>query len=158
MQGTIAGLLLSLTDLNCSEITLRKLSSRKGYVPISPSCPSCTSYTHFRFLGYDKLLDFVVTEWLTDIKSYQLPRIIGGVGPMYYITQLAQGTVDLVRLPWQQYRQDGRIIWGLHQGATSFSSSTAMATLELANRVVVTIQVGCLFVVVYLFVYFLFTI
>ncbi|KAI6657385.1 Autophagy-related protein 2-like protein B [Oopsacas minuta] len=121
-QGTITGLLLSLTDLNCSEIKLKKLSSRKG------------------FLGYDKLLEYVITEWLTDIKSYQLPRIIGGVGPMYYITQLAQGTVDLVRLPWQQYRQDGRIIWGLQQGATSFSSSTAMATLELANRVVVTIQ------------------
>ena len=43
-----------------------------------------------RFLGYDKLLEFVIFEWLTDIKSYQLPRIIGGVGPMYYITQLGE--------------------------------------------------------------------
>ena len=45
--------------------------------------------THFvlclRILGLNQLLDQVVAE---DIKSYQLPRILQGVGPLYHATQL----------------------------------------------------------------------
>ena len=40
----------------------------------------------------------------------------------------------------EQYRKDGRIVRGLQRGAHSFTMSTAMATLELTNRFVQTIQ------------------
>jgi len=46
-----------------------------------------------------------------------------------------------VWLPIEQYRKDGRIVRGFQRGAASFGTSTAMAALELTNRMVQTIQV-----------------
>lgn len=54
-----------------------------------------------------------------------------------------QGLKDLVWLPIEQYRKDGRIVRGFQRGAASFGTSTAMAALELTNRMVQTIQVQC---------------
>lgn len=42
----------------------------------------------FRILGFDKLMSFVVSEWVQDIKKNQLPNLIGGVGPMHSLVQL----------------------------------------------------------------------
>ena len=53
----------------------------------------------------------------------------------------AQGVVDFVWLPVQQYQQDGRVVRGLQRGATSLASSTGMATVELTTRLVQTIEV-----------------
>lgn len=55
---------------------------------------------------------------------------------------LVQGLKDLVWLPIEQYRKDGRIVRGFQRGAASFGTSTAMAALELTNRMVQTIQVS----------------
>lgn len=52
-----------------------------------------------------------------------------------------QGLKDLVWLPIEQYRKDGRIVRGFQRGAASFGTCTAMAALELTNRMVQTIQV-----------------
>ena len=76
-----------------------------------------------RVKGWDRLLSEIVNEWTGDVKS-QLPKILGGVGPMHYLMQFgnvsfcpflfehvtmltAQGVVDFVWLPVQQYQQDG---------------------------------------------------
>ena len=53
----------------------------------------------------------------------------------------AQGVVDFVWLPVQQYQQDARVVRGLQRGATSLASSTGMATVELTTRLVQTIEV-----------------
>lgn len=55
-----------------------------------------------------------------------------------------QGFRDLVWLPIEQYRKDGRIVRGFQRGTASFGTSTAMAALELTNRMVRTIQVKLL--------------
>uniref|UniRef100_A0A8D1VF04 Autophagy related 2B n=1 Tax=Sus scrofa TaxID=9823 RepID=A0A8D1VF04_PIG len=121
-QGTLAGILIGLAQLNCSELKLKRLFYRHG------------------LLGVDKLFAYAITEWLTDIKKNQLPGILGGVGPMHSLVQLVQGLKDLVWLPIEQYRKDGRIVRGFQRGAASFGTSTAMAALELTNRMVQTIQ------------------
>uniref|UniRef100_A0A8D0YR90 Autophagy related 2B n=2 Tax=Sus scrofa TaxID=9823 RepID=A0A8D0YR90_PIG len=123
-QGTLAGILIGLAQLNCSELKLKRLFYRHG------------------LLGVDKLFAYAITEWLTDIKKNQLPGILGGVGPMHSLVQLVQGLKDLVWLPIEQYRKDGRIVRGFQRGAASFGTSTAMAALELTNRMVQTIQVS----------------
>lgn len=51
-----------------------------------------------------------------------------------------QGVRDLVWLPIDQYRRDKRLVRGLQRGALSFSSSTAMGAIDLANRFVYIIQ------------------
>lgn len=53
----------------------------------------------------------------------------------------AQGIRDLFWLPVEQYKKDGRLVRGIQRGATSFSTSTAMAMLELTNRAVQSVQV-----------------
>ncbi|XP_066200487.1 autophagy-related protein 2 homolog B [Saccopteryx leptura] len=121
-QGTLAGILIGLAQLNCSELKLKRLFYRHG------------------LLGVDKLFSYAISEWLTDIKKNQLPGILGGVGPMHSLVQLVQGLKDLVWLPIEQYRKDGRIVRGFQRGAASFGTSTAMAALELTNRMVQTIQ------------------
>lgn len=121
-QGTFAGIIIGLTQLNCSELKLRRLCYRQG------------------LLGVDKLFAYAMNEWLNDIKKNQLPGLLGGVGPIHSLVQLVQGFRDLVWLPIEQYRKDGRIVRGFQRGTASFGTSTAMAALELANRMVRTIQ------------------
>lgn len=121
-QGTFAGILMGLAQLNCSELTLRRLCYRQG------------------LLGVDRLVSYAINEWLSDIKKNQLPGLLGGVGPIHSLLQLVQGCRDLVWLPIQQYRKDGRIVRGVQRGTASFGTSTAMAALELTNRMVRTIQ------------------
>uniref|UniRef100_A0A8P4K1U6 Autophagy related 2A n=1 Tax=Dicentrarchus labrax TaxID=13489 RepID=A0A8P4K1U6_DICLA len=122
VRGTFAGILIGLAQLNCSELKLKRLCCRHG------------------LLGVDKVIQYAVTEWLTDIRKNQLPGILGGVGPMHSVVQLFHGVRDLFWLPIEQYRKDGRIIRGLQRGAASFGTSTASAALELSNRLVQAIQ------------------
>lgn len=53
---------------------------------------------------------------------------------------IVQGIRDLFWLPIEQYQKDGRIIRGLQRGANSFTTSTAMAALELTSRLIHAIQ------------------
>ncbi len=108
-------------------------------------------------------------EWLSDIKTSQLPHILKGVGPVYHVTQLCrfplacclarpckyryswslksflsptivQGMYDLFRLPYDQYMDDGRIVWGIQRGASSFTTSSGVAIVELTSRALETVQ------------------
>ncbi|XP_022329168.2 autophagy-related protein 2 homolog B-like [Crassostrea virginica] len=121
-HGTLAGVLVGLASLNCSELKLKRLNVKHG------------------LLGLDKLQAYCVNEWITDILKKQLPSILGGVGPMHSFVQIAQGIRDLFWLPVEQYKRDGRLVRGIQRGATSFSTSTAMAMLELTNRAVQSVQ------------------
>ncbi|CAK9813594.1 Autophagy-related protein 2 homolog B [Anthophora quadrimaculata] len=121
-HGPLAGLLMGLAQLNCSELRLKRLTHRHG------------------LLGFDKLITFLLSEWLQDIKKNQLPSLLGGVGPIHSLVQLFQGIRDLFWLPIEQYQKDGRIIRGLQRGANSFTMSTAMATLELTSKLIHAIQ------------------
>ena len=121
-QGKIAGLLMGLGQLNCSQLRLQKIVHRHG------------------LLGVDKLINFALNEWAADIRNNQLPSILGGVGPLHSFVQFFQGFRDLVWLPVEQYRRDGRIVRGLQRGTSSFGTSTSMAMLELTNRFVWLVQ------------------
>ncbi|KAF7201886.1 autophagy-related protein 2 homolog B isoform X1 [Nothobranchius furzeri] len=121
-QGTFAGIIFGLTQLNCSELKLRQLCYRQG------------------LLGMDKLFSYAINEWLNDIKTNQLQGLLSGVTPIHTLVKLVHGLRDLVWLPIEQYRKDGRIVRGFQRGTASFGTSTAMAALELTNRMVRTVQ------------------
>lgn len=93
-QGTLPGLLIGLAQLNCSEPRLKRLCCRSG------------------LLAIDRVINYALSEWLAGIKGTQLSRILGGVGPVHSFLQLFQGLVDLVWLPIDQYRRDGRVMRG----------------------------------------------
>ena len=121
-KGPIAGLLMGLGQLQCSEIILRKIIYRRG------------------LLGFDKVCNYLCREWLRDIKRKQLPKILSGVGPTYAFVQLFQGIYDLFWLPIEHYQRDGRLIRGLQLGAQSFSARTILAALEITSRLIQLLQ------------------
>lgn len=121
-QGALAGLLTGLTSLNCSELTLKQVFYENG------------------ILGFEKLLTLLVTDWLADIRQNQIPRLLGGVGPMYSVLQLFQGIKDLLLLPLEQYQKDGRFFRGVQKGANSFTTSTAMSFLDFTNKMLGVIK------------------
>ena len=85
-QGAVTGILAGLAQLNCSELTLKQLEFKQGV------------------LGLDKLVALAAAAWLSDIRSSQLPALLGGVGPMHALLQLLVGVRDLILLPIEQYR------------------------------------------------------
>ncbi|XP_071749892.1 autophagy-related protein 2 homolog B [Lepeophtheirus salmonis] len=115
-HGTLKGLLVGLAQLNCSELTLKKVSYQSG------------------ILGLDKLFKLLLMDWFEDVKQNQVPSLLGGVGPMYSFLQLMQGIKDLILLPLEQYQKDGRLMRGIQKGANSFTASTAMGILDMTNR------------------------
>ncbi|XP_023297749.2 autophagy-related protein 2 homolog A [Lucilia cuprina] len=121
-KGPIAGLLMGLGQLQCSEIILRKIVYRRG------------------LLGFEKVCNYLCKEWLRDIKRNQLPKILSGVGPTYAFVQLFQGIYDLFWLPIEHYQKDGRLIRGLQLGAQSFSARTILAALEITSRLIQLLQ------------------
>lgn len=48
--------------------------------------------------------------------------------------------MDFVRLPYQQYREDGRLVWGIQRGTSALTSSTGVAVVELTSQLLETIQ------------------
>ena len=121
-QGALTGLLAGLAQLNCSEITLRQLEFKQGV------------------LGLDKLLALAATAWLADIRSTQLPALLGGVGPMHALLQMVTGLRDLFLMPIEQYKKDGRIVRGLQRGTTSFTHSTTLSILEVTNKLLSVVK------------------
>ncbi|KPJ18275.1 Autophagy-related protein 2-like A [Papilio machaon] len=120
--GPVAGLLMGLGQLNCSELTLKRLDYKLG------------------LLGLEKLVQWALHEWLSDIKRHQLPGLLSGIGPMHSLLQLITGIRDLVWLPVEQWRRDGRLVHGLRRGAASFTARTAVAALDITTRLLHLIQ------------------
>ncbi|XP_041969393.1 autophagy-related protein 2 homolog A isoform X2 [Aricia agestis] len=120
--GPVAGLLMGLGQLNCSELTLKRLDYKLG------------------LLGVERLVQWALAEWVSDIKRHQLPGLLGGIGPMHSLLQILTGIRDLVWLPVEQWRRDGRVVRGLRRGAASFTARAALAALDLTARLLHLIQ------------------
>ncbi|XKL63743.1 hypothetical protein PGB90_006107 [Kerria lacca] len=78
-----------------------------------------------------------------DLTRAPLAGLIMGLGevePMYSLVQLFHGIRDLFWLPIEPYQKDGRIVRGLQRGANSFTTSSAMAVLEITARLFYAIQ------------------
>ena len=60
---------------------------------------------------------------------------------LFVLAFVVQGVVDLVWMPVQQYQDDGRIVMGLRRGATSFTTSSGVAVVELTSRALQSLQV-----------------
>jgi autophagy-related protein 2 len=108
-------LLIGLAQLAKVDIYLKRISYKRG------------------LLGYEKLLQFLLNEWLNDIRPTD---VIKGIVPLSSISQIIFGIKDLFYLPIDQYRRDGRVLRGIQRGASAFTTSTALALIELSSQVV----------------------
>ena len=95
------------------------------------------TYGHTRFLVLSKELDQCIMS----------PSCVSGKGGVTLqvscLMSAVQGIVDLVWMPVQQYQDDGRIVMGLRRGATSFTTSSGVAVVELTSRALQSLQVCC---------------
>lgn len=79
--------------------------------------------------------------WTPDVKANQLADVISGVSPIRSMVNVGSGVADLILLPIEQYRKDGRVARGLQQGGHSFVRSTALEMMKLGARLATGTQV-----------------
>jgi autophagy-related protein 2 len=79
--------------------------------------------------------------WTPDVKTNQLADVISGVSPIRSMVNVGSGVADLILLPIEQYRKDGRLARGLQRGGNSFVQSTAMEMMKLGARLATGTQV-----------------
>lgn len=116
VSGMAFSLIMGLAEINNSEIKLKRVCHRHG------------------ILGLDKVINYIIEEWLNDIKKHQLQNVLISVGPMQPVVQLLSGIRDLFWLPIEQYQKDGRIVRGLRKGTNRFTTSSLLATVAITSR------------------------
>ncbi|WVR04987.1 hypothetical protein IAU60_001999 [Kwoniella sp. DSM 27419] len=91
--------------------------------------------------GWDRLGTTLQDLWTPDVKANQLADVISGVSPIRSIVNVGSGVADLILLPIEQYRKDGRLAKGVQRGTNSFVKSTAVEMMKLGARLATGTQV-----------------
>ncbi|KAI8885102.1 hypothetical protein K501DRAFT_246445 [Backusella circina FSU 941] len=92
--------------------------------------------------GWDRLADKIGEEWIIHIKNTQLGSMVSGINHIRPVVNLSKGASDMVRIPLQQYKKDGRVIHGLSRGTQSFARATAIELIKLSSKVTSGTQVA----------------
>ncbi|KAJ3141135.1 autophagy- protein 2 [Geranomyces variabilis] len=90
--------------------------------------------------GWSRIFEGVLGQWLPHIRSTQIPNMASGVSGVRSIVNIGSGLADLVLLPIEQYKKDGRIIRGLQKGAKSFAKTAASETIKIGTKLAVGTQ------------------
>ncbi|KAJ1958415.1 autophagy- protein 2 [Linderina pennispora] len=90
--------------------------------------------------GVAKLVRGLGNAWLPHLTQTQIPGVVSGVTPIRSLVNLGSGVADLVILPLEQYRKDGRLVQGIKRGAKSFARTTALEAIQLGAKVAVNTQ------------------
>ncbi|CAG8708357.1 6789_t:CDS:2, partial [Funneliformis mosseae] len=91
--------------------------------------------------GCQRLFEELGAAWLPHIKSTQVPNVVSGVAPIRSLVNLGSGVADLILLPIEQYKKDGRIIRGLQKGTESFARATTMEAIRFGTKLAVGTQI-----------------
>ncbi|KAI9472715.1 hypothetical protein BX667DRAFT_500331 [Coemansia mojavensis] len=90
--------------------------------------------------GIAKLIRELGRAWLPHLTQTQIPGVVSGITPLRSLVNLGNGVADLVILPLEQYRKDGRLVQGFKRGAQSFAKTTALEAIHLGAKVAVNAQ------------------
>ena len=90
--------------------------------------------------GWPNIMDSLIKNWLPHIKL-QAPKVISGVTGLNSIVNVGEGLADLILLPIEQYKKDGKIIKGLKKGMENFASKTALETIKISSKLSAGTQV-----------------
>ncbi|GAA5828512.1 hypothetical protein JCM11251_000826 [Rhodosporidiobolus azoricus] len=84
--------------------------------------------------GTSTLSTLVQDIWTPDVKAHQLADVISGIAPVRSVVNVGSGVANLVLLPIEQYRKDGRIARGLQKGATAFAKQTTLEAINVGAK------------------------
>ena len=85
--------------------------------------------------GFDRLGKTLNDIWMPDIKRYQLPGVLAGIAPVRSLVNVSSGFRDLIEIPIQEYRHNGRIVRSISKGAMAFAKSTGTELVKLGAKV-----------------------
>ncbi|KAK8870012.1 hypothetical protein IAR55_000582 [Kwoniella newhampshirensis] len=91
--------------------------------------------------GWEKIGSTLQDLWTPDVKANQLADVISGVSPIRSIVNVGSGVADLILLPIEQYRKDGRLAKGVQRGTGSFVKSTALELMKIGASLATGTQV-----------------
>ena len=63
------------------------------------------------------------------------------MAPIRSLVNLGSGVADLILLPIEQYKKDGRVIRGLQKGTQSFARATTMEAIKFGTKLAVGTQI-----------------
>jgi autophagy-related protein 2 len=91
--------------------------------------------------SWAKVGDLLQDIWTPDVKANQLADFHAGINPVRSVVNVGSGVADLVLLPVQQYKKDGRLVRGVQRGSKSFAKTTALEAIKLGARMATGTQV-----------------
>lgn len=75
------------------------------------------------------------------MKANQLADVLSGIAPVRSVINVGSGVANLVLLPIEQYRKDGRLARGIQKGAAAFALTTTLEALDVGARLATGTQV-----------------
>ncbi|BGP28124.1 autophagy-related protein 2 [Rhodotorula toruloides] len=91
--------------------------------------------------GTSTLSALVQDIWTPDVKAHQLADVVGGIAPIRSVVNVGAGMANLVLLPMEQYRKDGRVVRGLQKGAQAFAKQTTLEAINIGAKLATGTQV-----------------
>lgn len=74
--------------------------------------------------GFAKLHQSLEDVWMPDIRNNQLPTVLSGLKGVRTVVNVGNGMRDLVMIPIQEYKKDGRVVRSISKGARAFAKTT----------------------------------
>lgn len=90
--------------------------------------------------GFDKLGKTLNDIWMPDVKGNQLRGVLAGLAPIRSLVNVGGGFRNLVAVPIQEYRKDGRVIRSLQKGAVAFAKTTTSELVRLGAKLAIGTQ------------------
>ncbi|KAJ2610996.1 autophagy- protein 2 [Coemansia sp. RSA 1365] len=120
-------------------------SSRKpiellNFFPLEDAEMTLISVKKRGVAGISKLVQALGHMWLPHLTQTQIPGVVSGVTPLRSLVNIGSGVADLVILPLEHYRKDGRLMQGIRRGAKSFAKTTALEAIQLGAKAAINAQ------------------
>lgn len=90
--------------------------------------------------GFARVFQHLNDIWLANIKSEQLASVLAGVAPLRSFASFSGSLRNLIMVPVNEYRKDGRIVPGIRKGLSSFARSTGSEAVRLGAKLAVGTQ------------------
>jgi autophagy-related protein 2 len=84
--------------------------------------------------GFPKLAKLLNGIWMPDIRSTQLGDVLAGLAPVRSLVRLGSGVRDLIWIPIEEYRKDGRLVRGIQKGAWTFAKNATTELVKLGAK------------------------
>lgn len=90
--------------------------------------------------GMLKLHHSLEDVWMPDVKKNQLPSVLSGLNGVRTLVNVGSGVRDLIQIPIEEYRKDGRIVRSISKGASSFVRITGGELTRFGARLAIGAQ------------------